>query len=339
MAKVDPRSLVASVSKAVNEKVKGNVDDVLTSYSEYAKHAPPAEWVSTGNYAIDRILGGGIPVSRTIEIYGPYSGGKSLLLQEVLAQTCKLGGYGVLQDIEHTYDKIFGERIGIDPDRLFHSRPETVEGAFEQIYHLIPEFRKKDRKSILTIGMDSLAAAPTKHELEELEKADMTKAKAIGAWLRRLTGIVGKQRAIFIIINQTRHKVGVVFGNPETTPGGDSPGFHASMRIRVEQRSLYKGHARKIFDAGKCIAVRIVVELVKSKLPGAPPFGKCEVISNFNDGLLPWSGYADLLADEEKLKRIESKSGGATGMFEYQGTRFRAHEIMEIIDKHPEIAE
>lgn len=337
MSKRDARGLVESVSQMVNKHVEGEMDDVLTSYSEYAKHQPPVEWVSTGNYAIDRILGGGIPVSRTIEIYGPYSGGKSLLLQEILAQTCQRGDYGALQDIEHTYEKVFGERIGIDPDRLFYSRPDTVEDAFKQTWHLVHDFRTKDKKSVLTIGMDSLAAAPSKHEMEELDKADMTKAKAIGAWLRRLTGVVGKQRAILIIINQTRHKVGVVFGNPETTPGGDAPGFHASMRIRVEQRSLYKGHERKIFEAGKCIAVRIVVDVVKNKL--APPFRKCEVIANFNDGLLPWSGYADLLADEEKLKRFENKAGGASGMFEYQGKRFRAHEIMEMIDKHPEIAD
>lgn len=333
--KVSRGSLVESVAAEVNKKIK-DADDVLTLYSDYVKHTAPVEWVSTGNHAIDRILGGGIPVGRMIEIYGPYSGGKSLLLQEVLAQVCKRGGYAALQDIEHTYDPKFGEAIGIDPDKLFYSRPTTVEEAFKQSKFLIEQFRVKNKKDILAIGMDSLAAAPTKHEMEELDKSDMTKAKNIGAWLRRTTGLVGRERAIMLIVNQTRHKVGMMFGNPETTPGGDAPGFHASQRIRVEMRSLYKGHERKIIENGKVIAVRILVDVVKNKL--APPFRRCEVITNFKDGLVPWSGYADLLADEGKIKTVETKAGGRTS-FEYRNKKFRAHEIMEVLERHPEILE
>jgi len=330
------RGLIESVTESVNKEMK-DPDDVVTLYSDYVKHQEPVRWISTGNYAIDRILGGGIPRGRMIEIYGPYSGGKTLLLQEILAQVCTLGGYISLQDIEHTYDPKFGEGIGIDPTRMFYSRPTTVEEAFKQSKFLIEKFRLKNKHDILAIGMDSLAAAPTKHELEELDKADMTKAKSIGAWLRRVTGLVGRQDVTMIIINQTRHKVGIVYGSPETTPGGDAPGFHASQRIRVEMRSLYKGHEKKIYENGKVIAVRIVVDVVKNKL--APPFRRCEVITNFKDGLVPWSGYADLLADEELIKRTTGKGGVSTGQFEYNGKKFRAHEIMEILDKHPEILE
>jgi recombination protein RecA len=308
----------------------------LHVYSDYLKHHPRVEFISTGNHAIDRILGGGIPLERMVEIFGPYSGGKTLLMLEIMAQASKLGGMNLLQDIEHAMDhgneerQGFAQRIGVNADRLRYSRPLTVESAFRQQFDYAHDFRVKNKKDILVIGMDSLAAAPTVHEMKELDKADMTKAKAIGAWLRRMTALIGKQRTALLIVNQVRHKVGVMFGPTETTPGGDAPGFHASQRIRVEHRVLYQGHNKRFIENGKTVALRIVVDCIKNKL--SPPFRRCEVIVNFNDGILPWSGYADLLADEEKIERVDDGKA-----FMYQDKKFFWHEIDEMVDRFPEL--
>lgn len=352
MNKRNLASLVKTVASNTSAALsKAKIDDQVMVYSQYARSAKPIEFVSTGNLAIDRILGGGIPAGRTIEIYGPYSSGKTLLLLEILAQVQQMGGIAALQDIEHAYDPRFGERIGIDNDLLLRSEPDTVEDAFHGQWELIHQLRKEDKKNetLLCIGMDSVAAASTRHEMKELDKADMTKAKAIGAWFRRTTRLVGKSRTIVIVINQTRQKIGVMFGNPETTPGGDSIPFHASQRIRVQQGVLYKGHAKRIIDAQThhVMAVRMVVDIVKNKV--APPYRKCEVLSNFTDGLLPWSGLADLLADEgvitrhgdtikrkmDKGKEKEERKVGTT--FEYNGRTFKAHEILEIVEKYPKL--
>lgn len=335
MAKRDAENLVSVVAADVSKSLKGKVDGDLSVYSDYVRGQKPIEWVSSGNYAIDRILGGGYPVGRTIEIFGPYSSGKSVLLHEAMAQVCKLDGVNSLQDTEATYDAIFGGHIGINPKTLFYNKPDTIEDAFLETFTLINSLRKKDHGRLLCIGLDSLAATSTKHEMKELEKSDMTKAKMIGAWLRRVTRLVARDRTLFIVVNQVRQKVGVMFGNPETTPGGDALPFHSSQRIRVQHMSLYKGHPKKIIDNGRVIGVRIVVDVVKSKV--SPPFRKCEVIMNFTDGLVRWSGLADLLADENLIKRISGDNVSGGSVFEYETKRFQSHEIEEVLDMYPDL--
>jgi recombination protein RecA len=348
MSRRDLAALVRSVADDVSATLKKEkIDDTVQVYANYARLAKPIEFISTGNAAIDRILGGGIPVGRTVEIFGPYSSGKTLLMVEILAQVQKMGGIAMLQDIEHAYEPGFGERIGIDHDLLLRSEPDTIEAAFKGIWHTIHELRKKDRSTLLCIGMDSVAAASTEHEMKELDKADMTKAKAIGAWFRRTTRLVGKSRTIVLAINQTRQKIGVMFGSPETTPGGDSIPFHASQRIRVQQGSLYGGHAKRIVNNRKAvIAVRMVVDIVKNRM--SVPYRKCECISNFTDGLLPWSGLADLLADEGIIMRHGDKqTKGEKGkervtvgrMFEYSNWKFQAHEILDVVKEYPKLLE
>lgn len=318
------------MAKAKKEK-KTEAESGFELYSNYAKTIKPLQYISTGNHAIDRCLGGGIPRGRMVEIYGPYSGGKTLLCLEILAQANSMGGWAGLQDIERTYAPDFGERIGIDPTRFVYGRPQTIEQAFFDMYDFIPKFRSQHRREMpLALGMDSLAAAPTKHELEELEKADMTKAKNIGAWLRRVTSVAADHDAAILIVNQVRHKVGVMFGPTETTPGGDAPGFHASQRIRVEHGSMYKEHEKTFYEDGKAIGVRIRVFVAKNKV--GIPFRRCEVITNFYDGIHPWSGLADLLADEGKLERDGTKH------FRYNGgARFDWYEIEKVVTDHPEI--
>jgi recombination protein RecA len=322
--------LASELAKLGDRKKRGVklAPDPVQVYSDHVRTTRKMEFVSTGHHALDRILGGGIPVGRTIEIYGPYSSGKSVLLHEIIAQAQALGGLGMIKDPESTLDEPFAVRIGVNPRALLHNEPDTVEDVFQEVWDAETTLRKLDEDILFVIGLDSLAATSTKHEMEDFDKADMTKAKVISAGFRRITRLIARERTIFVVVNQTRQKIGVMFGNPETTSGGDALGFHASQRIRISQGVLYKGHKRKIFDHGQPVAGRAVVEVVKNKV-GAP-FKKCEVILNFTDGLVAWSGFADLLADEERIKRVGES-------FEYEKRRFEWYEIEDVLEKHPEI--
>ena len=341
MAKKDIEQLAQQLAKELaklQDRKKRGVKlppDPIQVFSDHVKSAPPTEFISTGNHAIDRILGGGVPTGRTIEIFGPYSSGKSVLLHEIIANVQKMGGLGMIKDSESTLDLDFAERIGINPKALLHNEPDTVEDAFQEIWDAVTTLRKLDHNCLFAVGLDSLAATSTKHEMEDFDKADMTKAKAISGWLRRVTRLIARERTLFIVVNQTRQKIGVMFGNPETTSGGEALGFHASQRIRISQGVMYKGHTRKIFDHGQPVAGRTVIEVVKNKV--GPPFRKCEAILNFTDGFVPWSGFADLLADEERIKRI--KTSGGPDIFEYQNKRFQWFEIEGMLEKYPAILE
>jgi len=335
------KKVAAELARVDPLKIKYQDDASIAVYADYKRRQKPTVLIPTGHHAVDRILGGGIPLGRTVEIFGPYSGGKSVLCQEILAQICAMDGVVMLEDTENTYEHEmadgspgFGARIGIDGRQLLFGRPTTVEAGFKKIWAAVHILRKYDRECPFGVAIDSIAAMSTEHEMRELNKADMTKAKAIGSWLRRITNLIGRENTLFIVVNQTRHKVGQMFGNPETTPGGDAMGFHATQRIRVEHRSLYKGHPKTLYDTGIPIGVRIMVDCVKNKI--APPFRRCEAILNFSDGLVPYSGFADILADEEIIKRIATKTLGGD-LFEYANKRFTWYEIEAIIKAHPEL--
>lgn len=325
-------ALMAKELKKLGDPKKRGIlpEDPIQVYSDHIEDAGPPELISTGNHAIDRILGGGILVGRTAEIYGPYSSGKSVVLHEIMAAAQRdYDALVALGDSETTAVPGFMKRIGLRLDCMLHNEPDIVEHAFRQNWDIIDVLRNKLKEDrVCVLGFDSLAATSTKHEMEDFDKADMTKAKVIGSWLRRLTRLVSRERAAFVVVNQVRKKIGVMFGNPETTSGGEALGFHATQRIRVRQGSLYKEHKTGFTEAGIPVAGRIVVQVEKNKI--GPPGRKCEAIINFSDGLIPWSGYADLLADEERIKRV-----GAN--FEYAGQRFRWFEIEDVLAKYPEI--
>ncbi len=322
-------ALIARLAEQVSKELRGRVSDDLNVYAHYARETTPLEWISTGNYAINRILGGGIPVGRTVEIFGPYSGGKSALLYEVLAEVTQQEGAGLLIDSEATYDEHFGAAIGIKSDRLLYSRPDTVEDMFALAEKTIKGFRSKSKHALFCIGWDSLASSSTRYEMENPDKRDFTKAPLISAGMRRLTRLISKQRTAFIVVNQTREKIGVMFGNPETTPGGHAVPFHASIRIRVQHGSLYRGHPKNIKDGFEVIAVRLVVDCVKNKL--APPFRKCEAILSFENGLIKWAGLTELLAEDGLIKEDDK------GIYGYKGMKFRPFELDAVLEKHPEL--
>lgn len=339
MGKRNAEQLAVELAKQlaqIKDKKKRGVrlpQDPVQVYGEHVKTARPEEFVSTRHRALDRILGGGLPMGRSVEVFGPYSSGKSVLLHEAIVSVQEMGGLALVKDAEATINAAYAKRIGINPKALLHNEPDTVEDTFNEIWDAVTLLRKMDRNVPFIVGIDSLASLSTVHEMEDFSKSDMTKAKAISAYFRRITRLIARERTLLIVINQTRQKIGVMFGNPETTSGGEALGFHASQRIRISQGSLYKGHPRKIFDAGVPIAGRTVCEVVKNKV--GPPFRKCEMILSFKDGFVEWSGFADLLADEERIKRISAAAGG--DIFEYRNKRFQWFEIEDILNQHPEI--
>lgn len=255
-----------------------------------------------------------------------------MLALEILAQvTAVLGGVGLFEDTEVSFKAGMAQAVGVDLKSLVYSQPETVEDIGDHITHFIREYRKRDKKRLIAAVWDSVAETSTRHEVKEPDKQDMARAQIIGKQIRRLKRVIGKNEATFIIINQVREKIGVMFGNPETTPGGRAIPFAATQRIRVHQGALYKDRLVKIFDKRMPVGVRIVVDVVKNKI--APPFKKCEAIINFTDGIVPWSGYAELLADEGVIE-WKSKTDNT---FVYLGETFKNYEIGSMRERYPEL--
>jgi len=248
------------------------------------------ESVSTGCLSVDLALGiGGVPRGRIIEIYGPESSGKSTLAQHIVAEVQKLGGIAAYVDAEHALDPEYAERIGVKVDELFISQPDTGEQALEIVETLVRS------NGVDVIVIDSVAALTPKAEIEgEMGDSHMgLQARLMSQTLRKLAGVISKSNTIVVFINQIRHKIGVMFGNPETTPGGNALKFYASIRIEVRR-------AAQIKQAEQIIGNRVKLKVVKNKV--APPFQTCEFDIMYNEGI---STAGDLIDVGVKFEVIQ----------------------------------
>lgn len=260
------------------------------------------ESVPTGSIGLDYALGiGGLPKGRIIEIYGPESGGKTTVTLHAIAETQKLGGMAAFIDVEHALDPVYAKSLGVDIAHLIVSQPDTGEQALEIMETLARS------GAIDIVVLDSVAAMVTKAEIDgEIGDSFVgVQARLMSAAMRKLTSVISKSNTVAIFINQVREKIGVMYGNPETTPGGRALKFYASVRIEVRK-------GEKIVDDGEIIGYTTKCKVVKNKV--APPFKETQFDMIFGEGI---SRLGEIITMGEELGFIK-KSGA---WYSYNGER------------------
>ncbi len=288
-----------SVSKESKmREVEATIDDIETKFGEGAiiklGDAPRVDIaaIPTGSIGLDNALGiGGVPRGRIIEVFGPESSGKTTLALHVVAEAQKLGGICAYIDAEHALDPVYAKNIGVKTDELLVSQPDTGEQALEITESLVRSGK------IDVIVIDSVAALTPRDEIEgEMGAQHVGKqARLMSQALRKLTAIVAKSKTTIIFINQIRMQIGVMFGSPETTPGGKALKFYSSVRIDVRRIAQIK-------KGEDVVGGRVRVKVVKNKV--APPFKQTEFDLLYNEGI---SQEGEIIALGEKFKVIEKQ--------------------------------
>ncbi|HYG00881.1 MAG TPA: recombinase RecA [Chryseosolibacter sp.] len=279
--------------------------------------------IPTGSLGLDLALGvGGIPRGRVIEIYGPESSGKTTLSMHCIAEAQRRGGLAAFIDAEHAFDKSYAERLGIDTENLLISQPDNGEQALEIADHLIRS------GAIDIIVIDSVAALVPKGELEgEMGDSKMgLQARLMSQALRKLTGTISKTGCCCIFINQLREKIGVMFGNPETTTGGNALKFYASVRLDIRRIGQIKEAADDITGN------RVKVKVVKNKV--APPFKVVEFDIMYGKGISKSGEIVDIGVELDVIQKAGS-------WFSYSGNKLGQGRdaVKQLIEDNPELME
>ena len=280
------------------------------------------EAIPTGSLSLDIALGiGGVPRGRIVEIYGPESSGKTTVALHILAEAQKMGGEAVFIDVEHALDPVYAQALGVDIDSLLVSQPDTGEQALEICEALVRS------GAIDVVVVDSVAAMTTKAEIEG-EMGDSfvgLQARLMSQALRKLTGAISKSNAVCIFINQLREKIGVMYGNPETTPGGRALKFYSSVRLDVRKKDPIK-------EGGEIIGNLTRVKVVKNKV--APPFREAEFDIMYGEGISREGEIIDLAVKLDIIK----KSGS---WYSYEGNRIGQgrDKVKQYLKENPDVRE
>ncbi|MGB5942242.1 MAG: recombinase RecA [Leeuwenhoekiella sp.] len=287
------------------------------------KSVVDVEVISTGSLGLDLALGvGGLPRGRVIEIYGPESSGKTTLTLHAIAQAQKAGGIAAFIDAEHAFDRFYAEKLGVDIENLIISQPDNGEQALEIADNLIRS------GAIDIIVVDSVAALTPKSEIEgEMGDSKMgLHARLMSQALRKLTGSISKTNCTVIFINQLREKIGVMFGNPETTTGGNALKFYCSVRLDIRRSTQIKD------SSGNVMGNKTRVKVVKNKV--APPFRQAEFDIMYGEGISKVGEIIDIGVDYEIVK----KSGS---WFSYEDTKLGQGRdaVKSLLKDNPELME
>lgn len=296
-------SLADVLKDSLNEKFKksGKVAYFLDGTEDTPTDL--TTWVSTGSTLLDVAISnrpyGGLPAGRIVELMGWEASGKSLMCGHLLADTQKKGGVGVYIDTENAMNEEFLRAIGVDVKSLVYAQLETVEDIFDSIETLITKIRESNKDRLVTIVVDSLAAASTKVEME----ADYTKdgwatAKAIvlSKAMRKITQLIGRQNILLVLTNQLRQKMGVQFGDSATTAGGFAVGFHSSVRLRLSNVGQIKA---KVDDIEQTVGMEVQAQVKKNRC--GPPLKKVTFKIYFDRGIDDLDGWLDTLKDRKLI--------------------------------------
>ena len=309
------RAIEAAVGQIEKQFGKGSI---MRLGGKDAVTVVPA--ISTGAVSLDYALGiGGVPRGRVIEIFGPESSGKTTLTLQIIAEAQKLGGMAAFVDAEHALDAQYARKLGVDLENLLVSQPDNGEQALEIVEVLVRS------NSVDVVVVDSVAALVPRAEIEgEMGEAQMgLQARLMSQALRKLTGVVSKSKTCLIFINQLREKIGVMFGNPETTTGGRALKFYSSVRIDIRRIGAIK-------DGDAVVGGRTRVKVVKNKV--APPFREAEFDVMYGEGISKEGDLLDLAVD----KKIVEKSGT---WFAFGGERLGQgrENVKQFLRDNPEI--